>query len=73
MRTPACPDHKSEMAFPTSVDLGDKVMLHGKDVRNQFHYCGTKDCPWRYSSELGEYFRVTEFPASQPLPGKRKL
>jgi hypothetical protein len=63
MSTPICPQHKTEMAFPTSIDLGDKVILRGKEVQNQFHYC-TKDCLWRYSPELKEYFRATEFPAS---------
>ncbi len=73
MGTPVCPEHKSEMAFPTSIDLGQKVILRGKEILNQFHYCCTKDCPWRYSSELAEYFKATEFPASHPLPGNLKL
>lgn len=73
LSTPVCTEHKTEMAFPTSIDLGNKVILRGKEIRNQFHYCGTNGCMWRYSSELGEYFRATEFPASHPLPGKLKL
>jgi hypothetical protein len=28
---PVCPEHKSEMDFPTSIDLGDKVILRGKE------------------------------------------
>jgi len=73
MSAPVCPEHRLEMAFPTSIDLGEKVKFRGKEIRNQFHYCRTKDCLWRYSPELKEYFRATEFPASHPLPGKLEL
>jgi hypothetical protein len=73
MSTPVCPEHKTEMVFPTSTDLGDKVVFRGKEIRNQFHSFSNADCPWRYSSEPGEYFQATEFSVSRPLPGKLRL
>ena len=60
---PMCPDHKTEMLFSsTNVNPwnGETIIVRGKAVPNKFHYCRTEDCNWRYSTELGEYFKATE-------------
>jgi hypothetical protein len=67
---PVCPEHKKEMAFPTTnIDQNEKLILHGKEIRNMFHYC--RECNWRYSSDLGEYFEATELPVSRPKTSPR--
>jgi hypothetical protein len=64
---PECPEHKTEMDFPTSINHGEESILRGRPVPNKFHYC--QKCNWRYSSDLREYFEATELPACQPMVG----
>jgi hypothetical protein len=67
---PMCPEHKTEMDFPTSnIDQSEKLILHGKEIQNMFYYC--RECNWRYSSDLGEFFEATELPASPPKTSPR--
>jgi hypothetical protein len=68
MAKPVCPEHKTGMDFPTSnIDQGEKLIFHGKEIQDMFHYC--QECNWRYSSELEEYFQATDLPASPPKTG----
>jgi len=67
---PVCPEHQTEMRYATeNRDQGEKLTLRGKEVQNKFHYCGTEWCTWRYSSDLGDYFKADELPVSRPKNG----
>lgn len=67
---PECPEHKTEMRYAASNrDQSEKLTLRGKQIHSNFHYCGEEGCKWRYSFDLGDYFRADELPASQPKSG----
>jgi hypothetical protein len=67
---PLCPDHQTEMLYATSNrDQITKLTFRGKEIENKFHYCETDGCLWRFSSDLGDYFRADELPTSQPKSG----
>jgi hypothetical protein len=62
---PVCPDHKTKMRYATSNrDQNTKLTFRGKEIENKFHYCGVEGCKWRFSSDLGDYFKADELPAS---------
>jgi len=71
---PVCPVHKTAMRKPASNrDEGEKLMIRGKEIQNKFYYCwqkdGQKECHWRYSDDLRDYFKATELPASHRKTG----
>jgi hypothetical protein len=60
---PICPIHKTKMGFSSrNIDpwRGKTLTIRGKEVPNEFHYCRERDCAWRYSSELEDYFKATD-------------
>ena len=67
---PECPDHKTEMRYAASnFDQSEQIILRGKKIENKFYYCGEGTCDWRYSSDLGDYFKAEELPSSKPKSG----
>jgi hypothetical protein len=67
---PVCPEHKTAMRYSTmNIEQGRRLTLRGKQIENKFHYCRDDRCTWRYSSDLGDYFKADELPASQPTSG----